>query len=64
MMGFYLSPSIHFRHQDWVKVGWADGHSDSRRMDEFDDTNVYDVESAEMKLGWFAPIDNTPFDLK
>jgi prepilin-type N-terminal cleavage/methylation domain-containing protein len=62
--GFYLSPSIHFRHRDRAKVEWADGHSDSRRMAGFGDTNVYDVDSAEMKLGWFEPIDNTPFDLK
>lgn len=64
MTSFYLSPSIHFRHRDWAKVEWADGHSDSRRMAGFGDTNVYDVDSAEVKLGWFAPIDNTPFDLK
>ena len=64
MTSFYLSPSIHFRHQDCAKVEWADGHSDSRRMAALDETNVYDVDSAEMKLGWFAPIDNSLFDLK
>ncbi|MBW8040087.1 MAG: type II secretion system protein [Planctomycetes bacterium] len=64
MTSFYLSPSIHFRHRDWAKVEWADGHSDSWRMAGFGDTNVYDIDSAEVKLGWFAPIDNTPFDLK
>jgi prepilin-type N-terminal cleavage/methylation domain-containing protein len=64
MTSFYLSPSIHFRHRDWAKVGWADGHSDSRRMADLDGTNVYNVDSAEMKLGWFEPIDNTLFDLK
>lgn len=62
--GFYLSPSIHFRHRGRTKVEWADGHSDSRRMADFSGTNVYDVDSARMKLGWFEPIDNTPFDLK
>ncbi|MHC4545144.1 MAG: type II secretion system protein [Planctomycetota bacterium] len=61
---FYLSPSIHFRHRDRAKVEWADGHSDSQRMADFGDTNVYDVDSAEMKLGWFTPIDNSLFDLK
>jgi len=61
---FYLSPSIHFRHRGCAKVEWADGHSDSREMAGFGDMNVYDVDSAEMKLGWFEPIDNTPFDLK
>jgi len=64
MTGFYLSPSIHFRHRGRAKVEWADGHSDSRRMADFSGTNVYDVDSARMKLGWFEPIDNTPFDLK
>jgi len=64
MTSFYLSPSIHFRHRDRAKVEWADGHSDSRQMAGLDGTNVYDVDSAQMKLGWFKPIDNTPFDLK
>jgi prepilin-type N-terminal cleavage/methylation domain-containing protein len=64
LTSFYLSPSIHFRHRGRAKVEWADGHSDSREMADFGDINVYDVDSAEMKLGWFAPIDNTPFDLK
>ena len=64
LTSFYLSPSIHFRHRDLANVVWADGHSDSRRMAGFGDKNVYDVDSAEMKLGWFEPIDNTLFDLK
>jgi len=61
---FYLSPSTHFRHRDRAKVEWADGHSDSRQMAGLDETNVYEVNSAQMKLGWFEPIDNTLFDLK
>ncbi len=61
---FYLSPSIHFRHRDRANIGWTDGHIDSRRMAEFENRNVYGVDSADMKLGWFEPIDNTPFDLK
>ena len=64
LTSFYLSPSIHFRHRGRAKVEWADGHSDSREMADLDGANVYDVDSAEMKLGWFEPIDNTPFDLK
>lgn len=64
MTSFYLSPSIHFRHRECAKVEWADGHSDSRRMADLDGRNIYDVDSAEMKLGWFEPIDNTLFDLK
>ncbi len=64
MTSFYLSPSIHFRHRDRAKVEWADGHSDSRCIAAIDETNVYNVDSAEVKLGWFEPIDNTLFDLK
>jgi prepilin-type N-terminal cleavage/methylation domain-containing protein len=64
MTSFYLSPSIHFRHRARAKVEWADGHSDSRLMADLYGTNVYDVDSAQMKLGWFEPIDNTLFDLK
>jgi len=61
---FYLSPSIHFRHRDLANVGWADGHVDSREMAKFDKRNAYGVSSDDMNLGWFEPLDNTPFDLK
>jgi len=61
---FYMSPSIHFRHRDHANVAWADGHIDRRRMARFNANNVYGVDSADMKLGWFEPINNTPFDLK
>jgi len=61
---FYLSPSIHFRHRGRANVGWADGHIDSRWMADFSESNAYGVDSAEMNLGWFGPIDNTLFDLE
>jgi prepilin-type N-terminal cleavage/methylation domain-containing protein/prepilin-type processing-associated H-X9-DG protein len=61
---FYLSPSIHFRHRDRVNIGWADGHTDSQWMAESKGMNVYNINSTEMNLGWFEPIDNTPFDLE
>jgi len=64
MTSFYLSPSIHFRHRGRANVGWADGHADSHQMAKFDKSNVYGVDSADMKLGWFEPVDNTLFDLK
>ena len=64
LTGLYMSPSIHFRHGDQANVNWADGHIDSRQMTEFDGNNVYGVNSAQMKLGWFDPVDNTPFDLE
>lgn len=60
----YMSPTIHFRHRGQANIGWSDGHTTWRRMAKFDKTNVWLVNSARMKLGWFEPIDNTPFDLK
>ena len=62
--GFYMSPSIHFRHKANTNVGWADGHIERREITTWDDNNVYGVNSADMKLGWFEPMDNTPFDLE
>jgi prepilin-type processing-associated H-X9-DG protein/prepilin-type N-terminal cleavage/methylation domain-containing protein len=64
MTGFYMSPTLHFRHQGRVNIGWADGHVDARQMAPMDSVNVYGVESATMSLGWFDPADNSPFDLK
>jgi prepilin-type N-terminal cleavage/methylation domain-containing protein/prepilin-type processing-associated H-X9-DG protein len=58
------SPSIHFRHRGKANVAWVDGHIDAREMADFDGINTYGVKSADMMLGWFEPIDNTPFDLK
>jgi len=63
LTSFYMSPSIHFRHREHANIGWTDGHIDSREMANYDGKNVYGVNSADMKLGWFEPIDNTPFDL-
>lgn len=61
---FYMSPSIHFRHRGRANIGWADGHIEPRDMAKFGDKNVYGVDSTDMKLGWFEPINNTPFDLE
>ncbi len=69
---FYMSPSIHFRHGNRsgppsaskANVGWADGHIEPCRMAQSDRTNAYGVRSAGMRLGWFEPINNTPFDLE
>lgn len=60
----YASPSIHFRHRGRANVGWAGGHVTSKKMAPFKEENVYGVKSTDMMLGWFEPIDNTPFDLK
>ncbi len=64
MTGFYMSPTLHFRHLACVNIGWADGHVETRQMAPMDSKNVYGVESAMMALGWFDPADNSPFDLK
>ncbi len=61
---FYMSPSIHFRHKEKANVGWADGHLEQREIAKFDNKNAYGVDSTRLKLGWFEPIDNTPFDLE
>ncbi len=59
-----LSPSIHFRHRDSSNVGWADGHIEPKPMAERSENNHWKVDSAEMKLGWFEPVDNSWFDLE
>lgn len=65
---FYMSPSIHFRHRGQTNVGWVDGHIEPRRMviadPKSDRANAYGVNSADMNLGWFEPINNTLFDLQ
>jgi prepilin-type N-terminal cleavage/methylation domain-containing protein/prepilin-type processing-associated H-X9-DG protein len=61
---FYMSPSIHFRHRSQTNVGWVDGHIEQRQMAVFGDKNAYGVNSADMNLGWFEPINNTLFDLQ
>ena len=60
----YASPSIHFRHRGSANIGWADGHISSEKIVPFEEENIYGVKSSDMLLGWFEPIDNTPFDLK
>ncbi|MBN1972609.1 MAG: prepilin-type N-terminal cleavage/methylation domain-containing protein [Sedimentisphaerales bacterium] len=61
---FYMSPSIHFRHNSNSNIGWADGHISHSKIAQFDSVNVYEVNSADLYLGWFNPIDNSLFDLK
>ncbi len=60
----FSSPSIHFRHHGLANIGWADGHIEPKPMANMDVMNVYGVMSARMNLGWFEPVDNTPFDLE
>ncbi|MBN1359485.1 MAG: hypothetical protein JW993_02785 [Sedimentisphaerales bacterium] len=64
MTDFYMSPSIHFRHQQRTNVGWADGHVGTEAMAPFEGVNAYGARSSAFELGWFEPADNTPFDLR
>jgi prepilin-type N-terminal cleavage/methylation domain-containing protein/prepilin-type processing-associated H-X9-DG protein len=61
---FYMSPSIHFRHRGQANVGWVDGHIEQRRPACFGKKNAYGVNSMDMSLGWFEPVNNTLFDLQ
>ena len=58
------SPSIHFRHNDRANVAWSDGHVTEEEVALEESLNVYGVKSSDMKIGWFAPLDNRYFDLK
>lgn len=64
MADFYMSPSIHFRHADQANVGWTDGHTGSEPRATFEVPNAYGVNPATLQLGWFEPVDNSPFDLR
>ena len=59
-----MSPSIHFRHGDHANVAWTDNHVGPEPMADLDATNVYGVRSSTLKLSWFKPVDNSPFDLR
>jgi prepilin-type N-terminal cleavage/methylation domain-containing protein/prepilin-type processing-associated H-X9-DG protein len=60
----FSSPSIHFRHYGSANIGWTDGHVDAKPMANMEGQPGYDASSARMNIGWFAPVDNTPFDLQ
>ena len=64
MRGVYMSPSIHFRHRNRANIGWAGGSVGAQQMAQGEHTSAYGVDSGAMKLGWFDPVDNTPFDLE
>ena len=60
----FATPSIHFRHYGSANVGWADGHVEAKPMARPVLRENYTVEMAKMNIGWFAPVDNTLFDLE
>jgi prepilin-type processing-associated H-X9-DG protein len=57
-------PSIQFRHRKKANVAWADGHVDDRKMGDYDQMNSDGTTSSAYHIGWFAPMDNSPFDLE
>lgn len=58
------APSLHFRHNGTANIGWADGHVEPRTLAPYNSTNTAygDINFLESQMGWFAPLDNTPFD--
>jgi len=60
----FSTPSIHFRHYGSANVGWADGHVEAKAMAKPILGDNYTAEMAKMNIGWFEPVDNTPFDLQ
>jgi prepilin-type processing-associated H-X9-DG protein/prepilin-type N-terminal cleavage/methylation domain-containing protein len=61
---FFAAPSIHFRHYGSANVGWVDGHVEAKPMANMQGQAGFDADSAKMNIGWFAPVDNTLFDLE
>jgi len=57
-------PSIHFRHKQCANVGWADRHVTPEKIADYHTGHEFYTDSAKMNLGWFDPIDNSPFDLQ
>lgn len=58
------APSIHFRHAKKTSVCWSDGHSTAEKMTKVPVINDDMTVPAEFNLGWFAPADNSCFDLE
>ncbi len=56
------SPSLHFRHNGYASIGWADGHVTAEKMEwTYDTPNVYGANNRLMHLGYFGPHDNSLF---
>ncbi len=62
--GWNPDPSIHFRHRNRANIGWADGHISDERIGDYDGYNEDGTRPADFDIGWFEPMNNTPFDLK
>lgn len=60
----HRTPTIHFRHNGYANVAWADSHASGRNDMHSVTTNVYDANPKAMGIGWFGPDDNSLFDLQ
>lgn len=58
------SPSIHFRHNGKANVAWSDGHVTAEAIAPESSINAYGIQSYDVLIGWFDPLDNRLFDLK
>ena len=58
------TPSIHFRHRRRACIVWADGHADDKKTGHYDGINDDGSRPSDFNVGWFEPMDNSPFDLK
>ncbi len=63
-MNLSSTASIHFRHRDKANVIWVDGHTSSETMGDLEGSDIYGVHSSAYSIGWFDPLDNSPFDLR
>lgn len=60
----HRTPTIHFRHNGYANVSWADSHATGRSDMHSVTTNVYNANPQAMGIGWFGPDDNSLFDLQ
>ncbi len=66
-------PTIHFRHGGFANVAWIDGHVTQEKMAyiessedqiETNTLNTFGADAQKMNVGWFAPLNNSLFDLQ
>lgn len=50
----YVSPNIHFRHNNKANIGWVDGHVSSEELTTSSSHYTIGSKSEEYKLGWFG----------
>ncbi|MDD5458789.1 MAG: type II secretion system protein [Phycisphaerae bacterium] len=57
-------PSLHFRHKGYTNIVWADCHTSNKKIAINRKPNQDGTISAKYDVGWFEPMDNSPFDLR